>query len=70
MRVSSGKGKLSKMLTVNEVADLLHVHTTTIRRWEKKGKLRSYRLGPKSSIRFKREDIIEFIECASSLQLS
>ena len=70
MRVSSGKGKLSKMLTVNEVADLLQVHTTTIRRWEKKGQLISYHLSPKGSIRFKREDIIEFIECASSLQLS
>jgi len=70
MRASSGKGKLSKMLTVNEVADLLQVHMTTIRRWEKKGQLRSYRLGPKGSIRFKREDISKFIECASSSQLS
>lgn len=70
MRVSSGKGKLSKMLTVNEVADILHVHPTTIRRWEKKGQLKSYRLGPKSSIRFKGEDISKFIECASSSQLS
>ncbi len=69
MRASLGEGKLSKMLTVNEVAALLQVHTTTVRRWEKEGHLKSYRLGPKGTIRFKRDDISEFIECGSSSQL-
>ena len=67
MRASSGRGNLSKMLTVNEVAALLQVHTTTVRRWEKEGRLKSYRLGPKGSIRFKSEDITEFIDSASNL---
>ena len=46
-----------RMLTVNEVAYLLHVHHSTVRRWEKMGQLRSYRFGPRSVIRFKRQDI-------------
>ena len=52
---------LDRMLTLNEVAYLLHVHPSTVRRWEKNGQLRSYRLGPKSVIRFKMEDVFNFI---------
>ncbi len=50
-----------RMLTVKEVADLLNVHPLTIRRWEKKGHLKSYRIGPKGVIRFNREDLSDFI---------
>ncbi len=56
---------LDRMLTVNEVAHLLNVHPGTVRRWEKKGQLRSYRLGPKQVIRFKREDISSFLNHTS-----
>lgn len=54
---------LDRMLTVNEIAHLLHIHPRTVRRWEKKGQLKSYRFGPKSVIRFKREDLSNFINC-------
>ncbi len=57
-------GLVARMLTVNEVAYLLHVHPGTVRRWEKQGQLKSYRLGPKSVIRFKREDVSNFITLA------
>lgn len=50
-----------RMLTVNEVAHLLHVHPNTVRRWQKQGVLKSYRVGLKGSIRFQREDISRFI---------
>jgi len=63
-------GNLSKMLTIDEVAEFLQVHPTTIRRWERAGQLRSYRFGPKGNIRFKSEDISEFIECAGTFSLS
>ncbi len=67
MQASLGNRQLSKMLTVAEVAELLQVHSTTIRRWEKAGALRSYRIGPKGNLRFKSEDIGSFIECAGTL---
>jgi len=50
-----------RMLTVKEVANLLNVHPLTVRRWEKKGHLKSYRIGPKGVIRFNREDLSDFL---------
>jgi excisionase family DNA binding protein len=50
-----------RMLTVKEVANLLNVHPGTIRRWEKKGHLKSYRIGLKGVIRFNREDLSDYI---------
>ena len=58
---SYGKELIDRMLTVNEVAHLLHVHPGTVRRWEKQDQLKSYRLGPKGIIRFKSEDVSDFV---------
>ena len=67
MQSTSYAGELvARMLTVNEVAHLLHVHPSTVRRWEKQGRLKSYRLGPKGVIRFKREDISDFVSRAKN----
>ncbi|MCK4786782.1 MAG: helix-turn-helix domain-containing protein [Desulfobacteraceae bacterium] len=53
---------------MNEVAHLLHVHPCTVRRWEKQDQLKSYRLDPKGVIRFKREDVSNFIDPANKSQ--
>ena len=66
--VSCGSELMDRMLTVNEVAHLLHVHHSTVRRWEKQGQLKSYRLGSRGVIRFKREDISSFINLANKLR--
>ncbi len=52
---------IDRMLTVNDVAHLFNVHPGTVRRWEKKGQLKSYRLGPKKVIRFRKEELFDFI---------
>ena len=59
---------LDRMLTLNEVAYLLHVHPSTVRRWEKNGQMRSFRLGPKSVIRFKMEDVFNFINLTNKAE--
>ena len=62
MNFEANEGGLQeKLMTVREVANLLNVHQITIRRWEQQGQLKSYRLGAKNSIRFKREDISNFV---------
>ena len=49
------------MLTTTDVAQLLGLHPNTVRRWNAKGILKSYRIGPRGDRRFKREDIEAFI---------
>jgi excisionase family DNA binding protein len=57
-----GNGELmSDMLTVREVARLLHVHPNTLRRWSNKGRIRAYRITPRGDRRFKREEIVRFL---------
>ncbi len=49
------------MLTVREVADLLHIHANTVRRWSDQGVLRAYRIARRGDRRFKHEDVARFL---------
>ena len=53
--------QMSPMLTVREVATLLHVHTNTVRRWSDRGLIRAHRITHRGDRRFKREDIGRFL---------
>jgi excisionase family DNA binding protein len=50
-----------RMLTVNEVAHLLHVHPNTVRLWSKAGTLKSYRIGKRRDYRFNLDDVETFL---------
>ncbi len=50
------------MLTIAEVAVLLHVHPNTVRLWSNNGLLRAYRLGYRRDRRFRPEDIDAFLK--------
>jgi excisionase family DNA binding protein len=49
------------MLTIQEVAELLHVHSNTLRRWTDQGTVKAYRVGPRGDRRFRAEDIDMFL---------
>ena len=53
---------MDDMLTVREVARLLHVHPNTLRRWSNTGRIKAYRITPRGDRRFKREEITKFLE--------
>ena len=56
-----GSNRLEPLLTVREVAQLLHVHTNTVRRWSDHGLIRAYRISRRGDRRFRREDVARFL---------
>ena len=54
--------EISDMLTIREVARLLHVHPNTLRRWSNDGRIRAYRITSRGDRRYKREEIVRFLE--------
>jgi len=57
-----GNGEhISDMLTVREVARLLHVHPNTLRRWSNNGRIKAYRITARGDRRFRREEIVRFL---------
>ena len=59
-------GMTEAFLTVREVAELLHVHSNTARRWSDLGLIKSYRVGPRGDRRFKAEDLNNFVSTVKS----
>jgi len=49
------------MLTIGEVARLLHIHPNTVRQWSNTGLIKAYRIGHRRDRRFKVEDIDDFL---------
>ena len=49
------------LLTARQVARLLNVHVNTVRRWNDRGILKAYRIGPRGDRRFSRDDIEVFL---------
>lgn len=57
-----GNGQhIDEMMTIRQVARLLHVHPNTLRRWSNDGRLRAYRITSRGDRRFRREDVARFI---------
>jgi excisionase family DNA binding protein len=48
-------------MTIKEAARILHVHDNTLRRWSKRGMVRTYRVNSRGDRRFRREDIDQFL---------
>jgi excisionase family DNA binding protein len=53
--------RLSPMLTVTEVARLLHIHSNTVRRWADQGLIKAYRITNRGDRRFRKEDVVSFL---------
>jgi excisionase family DNA binding protein len=53
--------RISNMLTTGEVARLLNVHPSTVRRWSDRKVIKAYRIGPRGERRYQRDDIAVFL---------
>jgi excisionase family DNA binding protein len=56
-----GNQGTEKLLTVAEVAELLHVHPNTLRRWSDEGKIASYRITMRGDRRYRLGDVESFL---------
>ena len=65
MRRNIKETPLETMLTSRQVADFLQVSICAVRRWSDKGMLKSYRIGPRKDRRYRREDVLHFLEKSS-----
>ena len=60
MKQTTHYEQIGTMLTTGEVARLLNVHDSTVRRWNDRGIIKAYRIGPRGERRFRRDDIALF----------
>ncbi len=49
-------------LTLMQVSELLKVHPNTLRNWDKSGELKALRIGTRKLRRYKKSDVLKFIE--------
>ncbi|MFZ1323889.1 MAG: helix-turn-helix domain-containing protein [Candidatus Saccharimonadales bacterium] len=56
------KNDLPEYLTLKEVSSVLKVHENTLRNWDRNGTLKAIRIGGRRIRRYKKEDIIKFME--------
>jgi excisionase family DNA binding protein len=60
--MSENKINLPELLSITEVSKLLGVSTMTLRRWDTKGILKSFRPTPSSQRRYKRIVVEKFLK--------
>jgi excisionase family DNA binding protein len=53
--------EIMPMLSIRDVARLLHIHVNTARRWSDQGILKAYRITRRGDRRFRQEDIARFL---------
>lgn len=51
-----------KLLRIKEAAELLGVNPATLRKWDKEGKLLAIKISKRGDRRYKKEDIVKFLE--------
>ncbi len=59
------KKELPEYLTLKEVTGLLKVHENTLRNWDREGRLKAIRIGGRHIRRWKKEDVLKFLEESS-----
>lgn len=61
----STTGDARALLTIQEAAEVLRISVSTLRRWDREGKLPAVRLGGARLMRYRAEDLHAFIGAAT-----
>jgi len=62
MPKTNNKEIIPELLTLKEVCDILKCHPNTLRQWDNKNILPAIRIGIKKVRRYKKEDILKFLD--------
>jgi excisionase family DNA binding protein len=54
--------ELPDILTLQQACDVLNCHPNTLRKWDNKGLLKALRFGTRKDRRYRKEDIIKFLD--------
>jgi DNA-binding transcriptional MerR regulator len=54
--------KMPQLLTLQQTCELLQCHPNSLRQWDAKGILVAVRIGVRRDRRYRRDDILRFIE--------
>jgi len=52
---------MPELLSLKETAEILKCHPNTLRAWDKKGILKAVRFGQRKDRRYKKEDLLKFL---------
>lgn len=56
---------LNNLLTIKQTSEILNVHPNTLRNWDKSGLLKAVRIGVRRDRRYKKSDVLKFMETNS-----
>jgi len=56
------ESRIPPLLTLREASEILKCHPNTLRLWDKKGILKAVRFGERGDRRYKKEDILKFLQ--------
>jgi len=59
--------ELDRMLSITEAADILGVSCTSLRRYANEGKIKTYRVGSGKHRRFRKRDVLAYLESSSEI---
>jgi excisionase family DNA binding protein len=59
---TSKQTEIPELLTLREACAILKCHPNTLRNWDRSGVLKAVRIGSREDRRFRKEDILKFIE--------
>ena len=55
------KDKMPELISLQEACDILKCHPNTLRQWDNKGILVAVRFGERKDRRYKKDDIMKFL---------
>ena len=58
----NAKNDEPEYLTIVQASKFLQVSLNTLRNWDKDGTLKAFRIGNRKAMRYKKEDLVKFIE--------